>query len=541
MPSPPSATGRSSMAAAGNAPLAPLAMAAATSLALNVPLNLSGAMTMCKPSRIRAVKEDTSVVLVSNRGPVSFLRRKDEWHIRKGAGGLAGAMHHVARRIGDKAIWIAAATSDADRKALAAGAADGLSSRLGYPVYLLDIEPQTYSEYYDVVSNRMLWFANHCLWDELDIHAFGEDELAAWQRSYEAVNKRFAGAVQEIADPSALVLFQDYHLTTAPLHLRRARPEQVIFHFTHSSFCGPEGFEPLPEEVARGVIEGLLGADLLGFHVSRWVKSFLDSCDAMGFKVDRSDGLIEYDGRRTWVRSYPIPIDAPALLKRGARKPAQRWAEHFEAAAQDILLVRADRTEPSKNIVRGFEAFGLLLDKREDLRTRVRFVACLYPSRQSMPEYRSYQQAVEASVDSVNQRHPDAIELFMKDDYDRTVGALMIYDALIVNPLMDGMNLVSKEGTALNNRDGALILSVGAGSFEELGSNSVVIEDPWDVGSTVDALERAIDMPHDERRERAAGLKAIAHGRSPEDWINAQLDDLTSIQDGEHPVTPPVP
>ncbi len=448
-------------------------------------------------------------------------------------------MHHVARRIGDKAIWIAAATSNTDREAVAAGAADGLASRLGYPVYLLDIDPATYSEYYNVVSNRMLWFANHCLWSELDIDPFGEEELAAWRRSYEKVNKRFAAAVQEIADPSALVLFQDYHLSTAPMHLRRARPDQVIFHFTHSSFCGPEGLEPLPEEVARGVVEGLLGTDLLGFHVKRWVHNFLDSCESLGFKVDRSDGLIEFDGRRTWIRSYPIPIDAPALLKRAARKPSQRWAEHFETAGQEVLLVRADRTEPSKNIVRGFEAFGLLLDRRPDLRGKVRFVACLYPSRESMPEYRDYGQAVEEAVESVNRRHPEAIELFMKDDYDRTLGALMIYDALLVNPLMDGMNLVAKEGTALNTRDGALVLSAGAGAFEQLGEKSVRIEDPWDVAATVDALERAIDMPDSERRERAAGLKAVAHDRTPEDWINAQIEDLTSIQESGTPVTAP--
>lgn len=485
------------------------------------------------------VKEDTSVVLVSNRGPVSFVEKKDGFHLKRGAGGLAGAMGLVARRIGDRAVWIAAATSDTDRKAISTGAADGLSSRLGYPVYMLDIEPRTYSEYYDVVSNRMLWFANHCLWGEVDIHSFGEDEIAAWRRSYEKVNIRFAGAVQEIADPSALVLFQDYHLATAPVHLRRARPDQLIFHFTHSSFCGPQGLEALPEEVARGVVEGLLGADLLGFHVKPWVHNFFDTCQAMGFKVDRSDGLIEFDGRRTWVRSYPIPIDAPALLKRAARKLSQRWADRFETAGQEILVVRADRAEPSKNIVRGFEAFGRLLDKRPDLRGKARFVACLYPSRQSMPEYRDYVQAVEAIVESVNGRHPDSIELFMENDYDRTLGALLVYDVLIVNPLMDGMNLVAKEGTALNNRDGVLVLSVGAGAFEELGRSSVEIRDPRDIQATADALERAIDMPPRARRERAVALKASAHDRTPEEWINAQIDDLTSIQETGRPVTRP--
>ena len=481
--------------------------------------------------------DEMKVALVSNRGPASFVEEEGGFGMKRGAGGLAGALDPVAQSLGDRAVWIAAAISDVDRRAVSSGALTQLREVVGYPVRLLDIEPDVYSRYYDVVSNRMLWFANHCLWDELNIKEFGHEELAAWEDAYAPVNHLFADAVADIADSSWLVLFQDYHLAMAPRFLRQRSPGHTIFHFTHSSFCGPDaGLERLPAPIPRNVIEGMLGADLVGFHVRKWADNFLDCCERIGSDVDRRRGLVRHDGRVSWVRTYPIPIDADDLRERAAGKKARRWAESFEKESRGPIVVRADRTEPSKNIVRGFEAFGALLDRRDDLRD-ARFVACLYPSRQSMPEYQRYAQQIEETVTEVNRRHPDSIQLFMKDDFDRTLGALTVYDALLVNPIMDGMNLVSKEGPTLNRRDGVLILSPGAGSFEELGEHAVQIADALDVDATASAIEQALDLAGSGRREMSQALRAVAETKTPEHWIDAQLEDLMRIKHGEEPAT----
>lgn len=482
----------------------------------------------------------SSIVIASNRGPISFLPADDGFDTKRGAGGLAGALDPVARELGPEAVWVAAAISDTDREALRAGATESLPDLLGYPVHLLDIEPEIYSKYYDVVSNQMLWFANHCLWDELNITDFGQDEKAAWTDAYEPVNTRFAEAICEVSEPEAIVLVQDYHLSRLPLFLRNQRPDQTIFHFTHSSFCGPEGLERLPHPLPKLVIEGMLGADLVGFHVAPWVHAFFDCTDKIGADVDRDEGSVTYAGRKTWVRDYPIPVDPSDLYERAHEEVASDWAGRFEEYATGPLIVRADRTEPAKNIVRGFEAFGMLLDRREDLRN-ARFVACVYPSRQTMPVYRRYTREIEEAVAKVNERYPESIKLYMKDDFDRTLGAYREYDVLLVNSLMDGMNLVSKEGPVLNERDGILVLSKGAGSYQEMGEPAVVIEDARSTESTAAALERAIDMPSDERARRAEALREAATRTQPSDWIEAQLADLQAIKSGRPPVRRPVP
>lgn len=478
---------------------------------------------------------DIEAVLVSNRGPVSFQIHADgSFETERGAGGLAGALDPVARELGDGATWIAAATSEDDRKAIAAGALDDMPEQLGYELRLLDIDDRTYTRYYNDVANRMLWFAMHCLFEELDVHEFGQQELAAWDEAYEPVNQRFADATAEAAGPDAFILIQDYHLTTAPRRLRAARPEQTILHFTHSSFCGPHGLNVLPGPIPKAIVEGMLGADLVGFHVSPWGRAFLDACEAIGANVDRERGLVEHDGRRSWVRTYPIPVDPDELQERARGDSARSWAERFLEGITGPLVVRADRSEPSKNIVRGFEAFGLLLDRRADLED-ARFVACLYPSRQEVPEYRRYMQAIHESVMQVNHRHAGAISLIMENDYDRTLGALLVYDVLVVNSIMDGMNLVSKEGAIVNERDGVLVLSRLAGSFDELGDHSIELIDPLSVEETADALEAAIDMPRAERSQHAGALKQAVRMSRPEGWIEAQLEDLAEIKAGREP------
>ncbi|HEX2241313.1 MAG TPA: trehalose-6-phosphate synthase, partial [Actinomycetota bacterium] len=297
---------------------------------------------------------------------------------------------------------------------------------------------------------------------------------------------------------------------------------------------------PLPEAIATQFIEGMLGADLLGFHVRPWGEAFIDSAEALGYEVNRDEGWVRTTDRRIWVRSYPIPVDAQSLRTRAAADRPREWARRFrtELGTETVMVARADRIEPSKNIVRGFLAFERLLAEQPDFRDRCRFVACLYPSREALPEYKSYAEAIKTCVSDINGRYPGAISLYMEDDFDRTLGALLEYDVLLVNPIMDGMNLVAKEGPAINQRNGSLVLSQQAGSFGELRDAVVPIHDPLDIDETASALAAAVDLPKEERDRRGQALRELVEARSPEDWITPQMEDLRSIASGSAPLTP---
>lgn len=295
----------------------------------------------------------------------------------------------------------------------------------------------------------------------------------------------------------------------------------------------------IPKPVSDRVIDGMLGADLVGFHVDAWCRGFVRCCVDLGATVGMEEGWVEHEGHRSWIRSYPIPVDPAELRERAASEAVAAWERRLRETVGDRRIVaRADRMEPSKNIVRGFEAFGAMLERHPDLADSTCFIACIYPSRQSMEEYQRYAAAVEKAAADLERRHPGTVLLFTEDDFDRTLAAYRIYDVLLVNPLMDGMNLVAKEGPLLNDKDGTLVLSTGAGAFQELGMHADAV-DPLDIAATAEALHAALTMSPEQRQERADALRSIVSSRSPADWIEPQLEDLAALKDGRPPVTPP--
>ena len=476
------------------------------------------------------------IVLAANRGPVTF-RRLDtgEYAVETGVGSLAGSLRDIARRLPGQVAWLAAAAAS-DRAAWPADCGELASRQVGYAVRFVPVRSRTYDRYYRRVSNRMLWFANHALWREPEIDPPPESELTAWRLGYEPVNRAFARSAAGLAHPASPVMFQDYHLAAAPQHLRRLRPEQPIAHFTHSAFSGAESLARLPGDAGRRYLEGMLGADLVGFHTAAWCRSFLDCCAAFGLEADNSAGRVRLGGRWAWVRPYPMQVDAAALRDRAAGASVRTWAARF-SAPPGRLLVRVDRIEPAKNIIRGFDAFELLLDRRPDLRD-TRFLACLYGTRDAMAEYRRHLDRIRARVAGIQRRYPGSVEMFVEDSQDRALGALLCYNVLLVNPLLDGMNLVAKEGAALNERCGVLVLSSGAGAFAELGQDAVGIRDPESVPETASALEHALCLPSGPRARRAARLRVLADRYSPADWLRWQLTDLESIRHRGHPASP---
>jgi trehalose 6-phosphate synthase len=443
------------------------------------------------------------LIVVSNRGPVSFARDGSGRRVeRRGAGGLVTALRGLLDR--DDVVWIASAMSDEDREV----AADPPAG-----VRLVVHEPRAYDLYYNTIANPFLWFLLHSLWDRAVAPELDDAFHVAWREGYEEVNRGFADAVVAELDnrPGAVVWFHDYHLFLAPRLVRDRRPDATLGHFVHTPW--PTDWSALPEALRSEVHEGLLANDVVGFHTERWAASFRRSCtDVVG-------------DCRARVVHHPISID-PGEFERLASTDAVRAVEReLEQDRPEKLVVRVDRADPSKNIVRGFHAFGLFLDEHPEWQGRVRLLARLDPSRERIPEYAAYREAIDRAARALEEGHPGSVQIELADDFDRSLAAYRQYDVLFVNPVFDGLNLVAKEGPLLNERAGVLVLSENAGAHEELAPWAVTIN-PNDVEGQARALHEALTMDGAERRRRAEALAGWVRSHDVARWLEAALGDL---------------
>ncbi|MDQ1444072.1 MAG: trehalose 6-phosphate synthase [Acidimicrobiaceae bacterium] len=449
------------------------------------------------------------LVIASNRGPLSFRREADgRLEPTRGAGGLVSSIGPLIEDTG--ATWVAAAMSDDDRAGAAAAANQG--------VRLLDIDTAVYRQAYDVVSNATLWFLHHGLYDLARRPVFDRHWRQAWA-GYRTYNECFANAVAEAAPDGGVVLVQDYHLSLVPALLAERRPDLRTVHFSHTPFADPSALRALP--TAEELLQGLAAAASCGFHARRWAANFEACCrDVLGTSASASASL------STFVSPIaPDPDDIGSVASSPECEAEAKWVERVVGNGK--LILRVDRIELSKNIVRGFLAYELLLEERPEWRGQVVFVALVYPSRQTLAQYQAYRQEVETVVRRVNDRFGvegwTPIVLDAKDNFARSVAALQRYDVLLVNPVRDGLNLVAKEGPLVNRCDGVVALSREAGVWDELADAAVGVN-PFDIAETADALAAALTMPAGERARRAAALVDAVRSREPQDWLNDQLE-----------------
>jgi trehalose 6-phosphate synthase len=448
------------------------------------------------------------VVIVSNRGPLSFrLDANGDLVATRGAGGLVSGIAPLV--VDTDTLWIAAAMTDGDRVA----ARRGRQEARGFNVRTLDLDPDEYRMAYDVVCNSTLWFLHHHLFDLSRRPRFDRPWREAW-RAYRSVNLAFAEAVASEAPSGAVVLVQDYHLLLVGAVLAARRPDLRVVHFSHTPFAAPDLFRVLPDDVATVLLEGMAAHVACGFHAERWARNYVDTSEQLLGVVPR-----------TFVS--PLAPDPEALAREASSAAVEAAVAELEAeVGERALLVRVDRIELSKNLLRGFLAFEDLLEHHPEWQGRVVFHALVYPSRGALPEYLAYRSEVETVVARINGRWGGdgwtPVVLDQSDDYPRSLAALRRADVLLVNPIRDGLNLVAKEGPLVNEVDGVLCLSPEAGAWEELGTAALRV-DPFDVPGTADVLHEALTMAPAARRARAIDLRAHAGARTPRHWLADQI------------------
>ncbi len=481
------------------------------------------------------------LVIVSNRGPAEFKRDPEgERQVGRGGGGLVTALTGlVARR---DALWVASAMTDED--VAVAREAEGepvevTIDDVSYDVLMVESDPVAYDRFYNVIANPILWFIQHYLWDLSNAPDIRQEEADAWDEGYTVVNRDIAEAVLEtIADvPDPLVMFHDYHLYTAPAIIREQRPNAFLQHFVHIPWSQPDSWRIVPAHWREEIYRGLLANDIIGFHTTAYCRNFLHCCrELLEVDVDYERGAVVSDGGETWVRAYPLGIDAKRLERAAASEEVAEYEQELLRRRRDHLIIRVDRADLSKNVLRGFTAFDTFLSQHPEFRERVTFIAHLQPSRQDVPEYAEYLERIEALVAVVNHRHGTTdwmpIDLRIYENFPEAVARYKHFDLLMVNSIFDGMNLVAKEAPAVNTRDGVVMLSENTGSHEELGDCTLSVN-PFDIQEQANTIYRALTMSAEERRLRADRLRDIVRDRDPERWIAEQLADIQAKRDGE--------
>ena len=484
------------------------------------------------------------LILVSNRGPATFERQADGGLVaRRGGGGLVTALTGLVEH--RNAIWVASAMSEEDVQASRENQGQSFEVELDgmvYRVRLVESDPEAYDRFYNVVANPMLWFIQHYLWDLSNAPDIRRHEVESYEEGYCVVNQDLAEAVLEEASGSddAVVMLHDYHLYIAPKFIRQERPDIFLHHFVHIPWTQPDAWRVLPSDIREDVYEGVLSNDIVSFHTRSYKRNFLLCCrELFDLEVDETAGIVKFEGRDVWVRAYPLPISAETFNRNAQRPAVHEYEREILRRRREHLILRVDRADLSKNVLRGFTAFDLFLEQHPEFHENVTFIAHLIPSRQDVPEYAEYLERIEALVAVVNHRHgtPDwmPIELRLRENLEEAIAAYKHYDLLVVNAMFDGMNLIAKEGPLINERDGVSLLSENTGAHEELADFALSVN-PFDVQEQADAIYRALTMGGDERAWRAQGLKRIVTARDPGDWVDDQLADIDAKRKGRAPV-----
>lgn len=474
--------------------------------------------------------DQTKLVFVSNRGPVSFAEAAGRIVSRAGHGGLVTGLRDVV--LDQRAVWISSAMTAADdtvARSHSYGAFDHSVGDAMFRLRLVPSDPAIYARFYEGFANGVLWPLQHYLFDLLRLGDTGawEDDYGA----YRTINAGFAEAViEELTDqPEAVVMIQDYHHYPCAGLIRSHRPDVFLSQFVHIPWTQPDSWRILPTWIREDLLRGVLANDIVGFHTQRWANNFLACCEELldGVEVDRRQAVVRHGDRETWARVYPLPISV-RWWQQVARGPeAEALAAELRASRQSRrLVVRVDRADPAKNILRGVEAFDLFLREHRHYRERVVFLMHLVPSRLTAPGYAEYLETVKEAVATLNRAHGmpgwTPVELVLTESVHRAAAEYREADVFISNSLMDGRNLVALEASLLNTVGGVLVLSENAGAYEALGEHALAVN-PWDVGQQAAAIHKALEMSMSERNRRARALRRAASNERS--WFDAQWAD----------------
>ncbi len=471
---------------------------------------------------VRGSLQGRSLFLVSNREPYIHTRKGKTVECIVPASGLVTALDPVMRAC--EGLWIAHGSGDADPETV--DDRDHVRVPPDEPAYTLRrlwLTKEEEEGYYYGFANDGLWPLCHIA------HTRPLFRRSDW-KAYQAVNAKFAQALlEEISNAiEPLVLIQDYHFALLPRLIKAARPDARIGLFWHIPWPNPEAFAICPWQ--REILDGMLGADLIGFHIQFQCNNFLETVDrTLECRIDRERFSVARNRRHTLVKPYPISIGPPPAEEEGD----EGWLKEFGISGARIG-VGVDRLDYTKGILERFRGVERFFEKYPSFRERFVFVELGAPSRTHIPRYHDLVGEIEAEAERINWRFRtkgwSPILLLKKHHSHREIHRwYRIADFCLVTSLHDGMNLVAKEYVAARSDGrGVLILSTFAGASRELADALIV--NPYDIEQIADAVRYALDMTAEEQRRRMKTMQDQVRENNVYRWAAALINDLAHVR-----------
>jgi len=468
-------------------------------------------------------------ILVSNREPYVHRYVADEVECIQPASGLAIVLEPIMRACGG--TWIAHGGGDADRATV--DDRDRVPVPPCAPRFTLRrvwLTEQQEAQYYDGVANQSLWPLCHIVFTR---PTFVPED---W-KAYREVNEIFARTVlEEAGDGPAFIFIQDYHFALLPGLLKQKNPHLIVAQFWHIPWPNPEVFRGFPWK--QELLDGMLGNDLLGFHLRFHCQNFLDTVDrTLEARVDRERFEITRGGKTTMVRPFPISIDFEDQVATAKAPVTDQEMAHWRrqlGLGDEHIGIGIDRIDYTKGICERLRALDRFLDKNPHYRGRVIFIQVGVPSRTRIRQYKLLEEEIRELVDEINRKWSDAAwrpVIYVERHVARFPLAALhrMADFCIVSSLHDGMNVVAKEYVASRfDEDGVLILSDFAGASREL--TDAIVVNPFHEDELAEAIRQAIEMPHEERARRMKKMRAVVAENNIYRWAGKIISALVHLE-----------
>ena len=478
---------------------------------------------------VRTELDGRRFIVVSNREPYQHLHQEGEIRWTEPAGGVTAALDPIMRTCGG--LWIAHGSGEADQEAV--DRRDHVPVPPDNPEYNLRriwLTKEEEAGYYGGLSNQGLWPLCHVAFTR---PRFDTDH---W-KMYRRINQRFADAVvQEAGGKPAFVFIQDYHFALLPRILRNSASNLVIAQFWHIPWPNPELFRAFPWR--EEILDGLLGNDLLGFHLAHHCHNFLETVDtSLEARVDRDNSDAIYHGRTTCVKPFPIGIDFDAHLDTAESNDVARQMDAWRkklSLDHKLVGIGIDRLDYTKGIPERLRALDHLLAENPQYRNRLVFVQIAVPSRATLPAYRDIEEEVQTLTTETNRRWGTASwqpVVLLQDNYStlEMIALHRLASFCVVSSLHDGMNLVAKEFVASRiDEDGVLVLSSFAGAAREL--KDALLVNPFSVDEVAEAYKKALTMPREERSRRMKKMRENVEHNNVYRWAGKFLSDQFAFE-----------